>query len=106
MQSSAKKVQIYNSLLTATVAVQGAGLVNAYQALTATTMFSPGELGLNDTIRRASSYNVSVINIGSQVGVYRMSYNGAALTTGLSANDDLILPQPLYSADYAVSLAL
>ena len=103
-QSSAKIVNIHDSSLFATTARQGAGLVNAFQALTATTIFSPSELGLNDTVRRASSYKVKVINIGSKRAVYKLSHQGAALTTGASANDDQLLAQPLDSANYAVSI--
>ncbi|CAF1236697.1 unnamed protein product [Adineta ricciae] len=40
-QSTAKEVKIHDSLMSATTAVRGAGLVNALQALTGTTMFSP-----------------------------------------------------------------
>jgi minor extracellular serine protease Vpr len=103
-QSTAKIVKDYSSPLFATTARQGAGLVNAFQALTATTIFSPSELGLNDTVRKASSYKVNVINIGSGVAVYKMSHNGAALATGKAANDDNLLTEPVYSSDYAVSL--
>jgi hypothetical protein len=104
-QSSAKTISIYNSALFATTVMQGAGLVNAYQAITATTIFSPSELGLNDTVRRATSYRVSVINIGSETAVYTMSNSGAALATGKSTGDDQLLGTPVYTGDYAVSLA-
>ncbi|CAF3474670.1 unnamed protein product, partial [Rotaria sp. Silwood2] len=48
-QSNANPVNIYNSTLLASTVQQGAGLVNAFQALTATTIVSPSELALNDT---------------------------------------------------------
>ncbi len=99
-------VNIYNSSLLATVFQQGAGLVNAYQALTTTTIFSPSQLALNDTVRMATSYTVNVSNIGNNVAVYSISTGGAALATGASLNDDQLLATPLYSADYAVSFAL
>jgi minor extracellular serine protease Vpr len=104
-QSAANTIKIYNSTLFSTTVMQGAGLVNVYQAITTTTIFSPSELGLNDTVRRATSYRVSVINIGSETAVYKMSHNGAALATGKSADDDQLLGQPVYTEDYAVSLA-
>ncbi len=104
-QSTAKTIRNYNSALFATAAMQGAGLVNAYKAITATTIFSPSELGLNDTVRRATSYRVSVINIGNETAVYKMSHSGAALATGKSADDDQLLGNLEYTADYAVSLA-
>jgi minor extracellular serine protease Vpr len=105
LQSSSKAVKIHDSSLFATTAKQGAGLVNAFQALTATTIFSPSELGLNDTVRKASSYKVKVINIGNKRAVYKMSHHGAALATGKTEDDDQLLPNPLFSANYAVSFA-
>ena len=96
-QSTAKIVNIYNSSLFATAAQQGAGLVDAYQALTSTTMVSPSELSLNDTVRKAASYKINVFNIGDQLGVYSISHGGAALATGKTADDDQLLETPLYS---------
>ncbi|CAF3980441.1 unnamed protein product [Adineta steineri] len=100
-QSTANAIQIYNSIVFATSAMQGAGLVNVYQAITAGTIFSPSELALNDTVRRATSYRVSVINIGNQTAIYTMSHSGAALATGKATGDDQLLAQPVYTADYA-----
>ncbi len=105
-QSSAMPLKIYNSSLFATAAQQGAGLVNAYQALTITTIFSPSELSLNDTVRKATSYTVNLWNIGDKAGVYKITHGGAALVTGKALNDDQLLSTPLFSADYAVSFAL
>jgi hypothetical protein len=99
-------LKIYNSSLFATAAQQGAGLVNAYQALTITTIFSPSELSLNDTVRKATSYTVNLWNIGDKAGVYKITHGGAALVTGKALNDDQLLSTPLFSADYAVSFAL
>lgn len=99
-------VKIYNRSLFATVVQQGAGLVNAYQALTTTTIFSPSELALNDTVRKAASYKVNVSNIGNITGVYTISHTGAALATGKASNNDQLLDVPVYSADYAVSFVL
>lgn len=39
-----------------TVSQQGAGLINAYDAIHSTTLVSPGELVLNDTAHFASTY--------------------------------------------------
>jgi hypothetical protein len=38
--------------------------------------------------------------------MYTISHSGAALATGVTLNDDQLLATPLYSANYAVSLAL
>ncbi|CAF1512062.1 unnamed protein product, partial [Adineta steineri] len=100
-QSNAIPVNIYNTNLLASAAQQGAGLVNAFQAMQATTLISPSELALNDTVRQATSYTIEIFNIGNETATYNISHSGAALATGLQAGNDVILAQPLYSADYA-----
>lgn len=102
-QSTSKAVNIYSSSLLATTAQQGAGLVDTYKALTSTTLVSPSQLSLNDTVHKASSYKVQVFNIGDQAATYSISHSGAALATGKSKNEDQLLATPVYSADYAVS---
>ncbi|CAF3955288.1 unnamed protein product [Rotaria sp. Silwood1] len=100
-QSNANPVNIYNSTLLASTVQQGAGLVNAFQALTATTIISPSELALNDTVRQQESYVIEVFNIGKKTTSYNISHHGAALITGIQDGNDQLLSQPLYSADYA-----
>lgn len=102
-QSTAKTINMYSSSLLATAAHQGAGLVDAHKALTSTTLISPSQLSLNDTVRKAASYKVKVSNIGDQAAVYSISHRGAALATGKEPNNDQHLLTPLYTADYAVS---
>lgn len=70
-QSTAKLINISDSSLYANTIQQGAGLVDIYHAITATTMISPSQLSLNDTIRKASSYNVTIYNIGKTKGSYK-----------------------------------
>ncbi|CAF3032474.1 unnamed protein product [Rotaria sp. Silwood2] len=96
-------VNISGTTLLATTAQQGAGLVNAFQLIQATTIISPSELALNDSIRQASSYTIEVTNIGNETVTYNINHSGAALATGLRKENDMLLAQPLYSADYAVS---
>lgn len=105
-QSTAKPVSIYNSSLYATTIQQGAGLVDIYHAITATTMISPSQLSLNDTVRTAASYNVTVYNIGTTMGSYKLSHVGGALATAKTVNDDQLLDIPKYTPDYAVSSVL
>ena len=104
-QSTAMPVKMSNSTLLATTTQQGAGLINVYQALTTTALFLPSELSLNDTVRRAASYNVTLWNIGDTTATYKISHRGAALTTGATLTGDKLLNKPLFSAHYAVSSA-
>ncbi|OCH84198.1 subtilisin-like protease [Obba rivulosa] len=48
-----------------TVSVQGAGLVNAFNALTAEVIVSPGELLLNDTAHFKGTQTFTVQNVGT-----------------------------------------
>ena len=105
-QSTAMPIKIHNSSLFATTAQQGAGLVNVHQALTATTIFLPSELALNDTVRKATSYTVKLWNIDDKIGVYKLTHAGAALATGKAPDNDVLLETPLYSPEYAVSFVL
>jgi hypothetical protein len=101
-QSTAKLMNIYNTSLLATTIKQGAGLVDIYHTITVTTLISPSELSLNDTVRTASSYKVNVYNIGKRVASYKLTHVGAALATAKVSNDDQLLDAPLYSANHAV----
>lgn len=103
-QSNAKPVKLYSTSMLATTVQQGAGLVNAFQALTATTIISPGELALNDTVHRHILYKIKVSNVGNSSAVYTVRHHGAALATGAELGDDQLLSTIVYSADYAVSI--
>ena len=107
LQSTANPVNVYPDWsLLATVVQQGAGLVDAYQVLTTTTLLSRTELALNDSVRMAPSYTFNVTNIGNITAIYNINHIGAALATGATYDDDQLLTTPLYSEDYAVSLSL
>ena len=101
-QSNANPVNLANSSLLASVAQQGAGLINAFQTLTATTVIWPSELALNDTVRTKEFYTVLITNIGEEAARYTLSHRGAALATGAKDGNDQLLSTPVYSADYAV----
>ncbi|CAF3807871.1 unnamed protein product [Rotaria sp. Silwood1] len=102
-QSNAKPVNIYNTSMLSTTIEQGAGLVNAFQALTATTIISPSELALNDTVRRQKFYKIKVYNNGNKPVRYSIGHRGAAMATPKQPGDDQLLLIPKYTADYAVS---
>ena len=104
--STALPVNIFNSAMIASAAKQGAGLVNVFRALTTGIIFSPSQLALNDTVRKLTTYTVSLWNIGNETGVYTITHDGAALATGKASDDDQLLRTPVFSADFAVSITL
>ncbi|KAF6763345.1 pyrolysin [Ephemerocybe angulata] len=65
-----------------TVTVQGAGLINVYDALHATTILSKGELILNDTVNFKPVQTFKVTNTGNATKDYKLSHilAGTALT--------------------------
>lgn len=105
-QSTAMPLKMSNSTHFTTAAQQGAGLLNVYEALSTTALFSPSELSLNDTVRRAASYDVTLWNIGDSPARYKITHSGALLATGATLDDDKLLETPSYSAHYAVSFLL
>ncbi|CAF0768404.1 unnamed protein product [Adineta ricciae] len=100
-QSTAQTVNNYGSTLLSNALQQGSGLVDIRRAIKATTMLSPSDLSLNDTVRTASSYTVTVYNIGTTTASYKLTHGGAALATPKDADSDQLLAVPIYSADYA-----
>lgn len=102
-QSTSKPVKDYNSLYFSSTMKQGSGLVDIYNAIKTTTVISPSELSLNDTVRTFLSYKVKVYNIGLKTASYKLSHVGALLATGKSSLDDQLLETPIFSPDYAVS---
>ncbi|UJR29597.1 hypothetical protein I4U23_010814 [Adineta vaga] len=106
-QSTAHMVNIYNSSLLASAIQQGAGLVQANKGITTTTLVSPSTLSLNDTVRKHSSYKVTVTNIGNTKAMYKVNHVGAALATGLAVSGiETLLVETIYSEDFAVSCKL
>ncbi|CAF1174551.1 unnamed protein product [Adineta ricciae] len=100
-QSTAQTVNIYGSSVLSSTLQQGAGLVDIRRTIAATTMLSPSELSLNDSVRIASSYTVKVFNIGTTAASYVVTHGGAALGTPKNGNSDQLLLVPSYSANYA-----
>ena len=85
-----------------TASQQGAGLVDAFKALTATTIVSPGQLLLNDTAFFNGKQTFTVINTGSKAVTYKLSHTPAG-TAHTLINDSIqpaLYPVPL-TADFA-----
>ncbi|UJR11333.1 hypothetical protein I4U23_015514 [Adineta vaga] len=105
-QSTSKILKDDDSSLVEPPLRQGAGFVDAYYAITTKAFFSPAKLSLNDTVNKKESYTVRLFNIGQQPARYKLSHQGAPMTTGMEPNNDLLLRNPVYTEDYAVSIRL
>ncbi|KAJ7772724.1 subtilisin-like protease [Mycena maculata] len=85
-----------------TVTQQGAGLVQVYDAVFATTILSPAELILNDTAHFAGPQRFTVMNTGNSFKTYTLSHipAGTAVTVDPGTINVAVGPVPL-STDYA-----
>jgi hypothetical protein len=90
-----------------TASQQGAGLVDAYKALTYTTIVTPGQLLLNDTAYFNGKQTITVTNGSKNTVTYKLSHTPAG-TAHTLINDSIqpaLYPVPL-TADFAsVSLS-
>jgi subtilisin family serine protease len=85
-----------------TASQQGAGLVDAFKALTSTTIVAPGQLLLNDTAFFNGKQTFTVTNSGSKAVTYKLSHTPAG-TAHTLINDSIqpaLYPVPL-TADFA-----
>lgn len=85
-----------------TASQQGAGLVDAYKALTYTTVVAPGQLLLNDTAYFNGTQTFTVTNGGQSAVTYKLSHTPAGTAHTLSNNSIEPDPYPLrLTADFA-----
>ena len=90
------------SALFQTASQQGAGLVDAFKALTSTTIVAPGQLLLNDTAFFNGEQTFTVANMGNKTVTYKLSHTPAG-TAHTLINDSIqpvLYPVPL-TADFA-----
>lgn len=78
-----------------TLAQQGAGLINVYNAVHYQTTVSPGELLLNDTAHWKTFHTITINNNGKTKQTYRVSHLAAGTAITLKKNS----PEP---AEYPV----
>ena len=85
-----------------TAAVQGAGLVNAYNMIHYQTVISPGQLLLNDTAHFDGRKTIKITNTGSKKAVYTLSHKPAGTAQSLTPGSiqPNVYPVPL-SSDFA-----
>ncbi|KAI9329115.1 peptidase S8/S53 domain-containing protein [Zopfochytrium polystomum] len=83
------------------VAAQGAGLLNVYNAIIATTVVTPSVLALNDTIRRQDNYTLTITNKGAAPVEYTLSHQPSITTNPFDGVQDNIVSSPSYSTNTA-----
>ncbi|KAH6897584.1 peptidase [Coprinopsis sp. MPI-PUGE-AT-0042] len=84
----------------------GAGLINVYNSLFATTVVSPGELILNDTASFKGNHVVSITNTGKTLRRYKLSHTAAG--TALTIKEGSVLPEqgPVPISDAAARVTI
>ncbi|KZV95486.1 subtilisin-like protease [Exidia glandulosa HHB12029] len=89
-----------------TVAQQGAGLLNVYNAIFYETTVSPSEILLNDTANWRSEHAITITNAGVAEKTYRLTHVPAG--TALALKEGRILPEvypvPLIDAPAVVHI--
>ncbi|KAJ3107300.1 hypothetical protein HDU97_004439 [Phlyctochytrium planicorne] len=103
LQNTANYAKKYGTDLIDSVAYQGAGLINAYQAAKAKTSVYPSRLGLNDTQYTQQHYSLTVTNKNTVPVTYTVKHQPALMVTPFKAGDDAMLNafDQSYTADYA-----
>ncbi|KAJ3096227.1 hypothetical protein HDU97_006084 [Phlyctochytrium planicorne] len=93
LQNTASLTKVLGTSVVESVAYQGAGLVNAYAALTTKTAVTPSSLSLNDTQFIRKFYEVTVTNFNTSVQDYVVTHQPAR-TVGIfvaPTTDDALL---------------
>ncbi|EJD54860.1 subtilisin-like protein [Auricularia subglabra TFB-10046 SS5] len=88
-----------------TLAQQGSGLVDVFNALNAQTEVSPSELLLNDTAHWKRLHKITIKNTGKQRQAYELSHRHAG-TAVVMPNHNLISGYPPPSIDATVNVRL
>ncbi|EKM54703.1 uncharacterized protein PHACADRAFT_258717 [Phanerochaete carnosa HHB-10118-sp] len=85
-----------------TAAQQGAGLVNAFQALTTNITIQPGELLTNDTANFVSLHTFTIKNTGTQAELFKISHVPAGTALSLQNGTSFFADGPVpLSTDFA-----
>ncbi|KAJ3218459.1 hypothetical protein HDU67_005555 [Dinochytrium kinnereticum] len=103
LQNTATFVNKYKTDMVDSVAYQGAGLVNAYAAITSKTLVYPSRLAFNDTRNVHQHYKMTVTNKGTTTLAYTVKHQPALMVTSFAKGDDANLNalDQTYTPDYA-----
>ena len=88
------------------IATQGSGMIQAYDAIFADTLISPAELNLNDTAYFANKQYITIKNTGRKVVKYTVDHvaAGTALTYGTGEYHNQSVPYPVSQVSGAASV--
>ncbi|KZT61997.1 subtilisin-like protein [Calocera cornea HHB12733] len=106
-QTTSRLIPVYNNDTSVldTAIRQGAGLVNAYDAIRYSTVLTPGELLLNDTDAFNGQHAITVFNKGNDTQSYTVSHQPArtAITYNMSVAHNYPMPLVQMAADVSIS---
>ncbi|KAJ3107281.1 hypothetical protein HDU97_004420 [Phlyctochytrium planicorne] len=103
LQNTANFAQKYGTSMVESVAYQGAGLINAYRAVTSKTTVYPSRIALNDTQYTKQHYELTVTNKNTIPVTYTVKHVPALQVSPFQAGDDATLSalDQAYTGDYA-----
>ncbi|KAG9301181.1 hypothetical protein G9A89_012564 [Geosiphon pyriformis] len=90
-----------NQTVHTSVTRQGAGLINLLNALTATTVITPGKLALNDSANFNDDTTLTIINTGKKTAKYSVSHVGAEAINGYGTDVFVPIQEPISQKSFA-----
>ncbi|KND00056.1 uncharacterized protein SPPG_04400 [Spizellomyces punctatus DAOM BR117] len=104
-QNNAKPVHVSNkgddATRFASVAQQGAGLVDIFETINTRTLIQPSRIALNDTLHHNGVQRISITNNYDSPTTYKLSDFGAVALTGSEKGSDRPLAHPVHSNEKA-----
>ncbi|KAF9970992.1 hypothetical protein BGZ65_010715, partial [Modicella reniformis] len=101
LKNTAKRSSNINSKTLASVAIQGAGLVNALSAIETTNSITPDHIDLLDSEHFHKTVKISIKNNGRHSETYTLSHAPADALNSYPNGNSFPLPRPIIEADYA-----
>ncbi|KAI8843071.1 peptidase S8/S53 domain-containing protein [Chytridium lagenaria] len=103
LQNSAVPQKKFGTDMIDSVSYQGAGLINAYKALTTKTVVTPSRIALNDTSNINEFYSLTITNKNTFPVTYIVSHQPAVMVTPFNTGDDImqVATAQKYTPDYA-----
>ncbi|KAH7039182.1 peptidase S8/S53 domain-containing protein [Linnemannia elongata] len=86
----------------ASVAKQGAGLINVWNALTTSALVSPDHIDLLDSVNLRKIQQITIKNVGRKTETYTLSHSPADALNSYTKGNVFPHPRPVIEADYAL----